>query len=82
MSKELKVRSLLLDPNTKKFIKAIDERDLSDYLSRISPTDNHLKVFIPDMTPAIIEVKSHVEALLKDNLITIEIQPALAIAAA
>ncbi|MFQ2468981.1 hypothetical protein ACK312_11885 [Aeromonas caviae] len=65
MSRELRVRAQLLNPETGRFIKAIDERDLSDFLALIAPSDNSQTVFIPDMTPAIIEVKNHVENLLE-----------------
>ncbi|MDO6618538.1 hypothetical protein [Shewanella sp. 6_MG-2023] len=65
MTKELRVRAQIVDPDTGRFIKAIDERDLSDFLSLIAPSGDLGKVFIPDLTPVILEVNSHVEKLLE-----------------
>lgn len=65
MTKELRVRAQMLNPETGRFIKAIDEMDLSDYLALIAPDKNVGIVNIPDMTPAILEVKRHVEYLFK-----------------
>ncbi|MGY2572435.1 hypothetical protein [Vibrio sp. C8] len=65
MAKELRVRSQMLNPETGKFIKAIDERDLSDFLALIAPRKEVGIVHIPDMTPAILEVKKHVEYLFE-----------------
>ncbi|HAS6504009.1 TPA: hypothetical protein GRR52_14485 [Vibrio parahaemolyticus] len=65
MTRELRVRSQLVNPETGRFIKAIDERDLSDFLGLIAPNSGVGTLIIPDLTPAILEVKSHVENLLE-----------------
>lgn len=68
MNNDLSVRSLLLDKTTGKFIKAVDERDLSDFLpllAKSSREDNKVQVF--DFTPLIQYFHNDLENKLKQR---------------
>ncbi|HIF9172213.1 TPA: hypothetical protein ACX6PS_000849 [Photobacterium damselae] len=68
MSNDLSVRSLLVDTATGKYIKAVDERDLSDFLPLLSKDlkeGNRVQVF--DFTPIIQYFHNELEIKLKQR---------------
>lgn len=68
MSNDLSVRSLLVDKATGKYIKAVDERDLSDFLPLLSKDleeGNRVQVF--DFTPIIHYFHNELEIKLKQR---------------
>jgi len=64
VGKELRVRTQIFNPENGRYLKAIDERDLSDFLALISKESVGNIVYIPDMTPIINEVNKNIASIL------------------
>ncbi|WP_114418582.1 hypothetical protein [Marinospirillum perlucidum] len=68
MKNDLSVRSMLVDKMTGKYIKAVDERDLCDYLPLLTKdSEEGRKVQIFDFTPIVQYFHSELESKLKQR---------------
>ena len=68
MSNDLSVRSMLVDKTTGKYIKAVDERDLSDFLPLLSKDlEEGSRVQVFDFTPIIQYFHNELEIKLKQR---------------
>ena len=63
MNNNLSVRSLLIDKTTGKYVKAVDERDLSDFLPLLTQ-ENKSRVIVLDFTPIIKYYHNEIEQKL------------------
>ncbi|WP_413703755.1 hypothetical protein [Pseudomonas sp. Pseusp16] len=64
MKQQLLVRSLLVDPMTKKYIKAVDEQNFSDFIQLLARKDGDSQLRVFDFSPVVEAVHRRIDEQL------------------